>query len=84
MSKPSIKLFRARTEAYFAKNNIHKEYNNDGLWKYWAAVITHGVVQYSTEDDAYVTKKSSIDGLLGNLLLRKLHTHSQWKHAKQA
>ena len=84
LPKPLIKLFRARAEAYFAANDIHKEYDKDGLWRYWAAVIAHGIVQYSTERDAYVAEKSSIDGLLGNGLLRKLHTFEQWQNAKQA
>lgn len=84
VSKRLMKLFRARAEAYFTDHDIPKEYDADGLWRYWAAVIGHGIVQYATEDDAYITEKSSIDGLLGNALLRKLHTRSQWQHAKQA
>lgn len=76
-----IKLFRARAEAYFVEKDIHEEYDRDGLWRYWAAVIAHGIVQYCTEDDAYVAEKSSIDGLSGNTLL---HTRPQWQHAKQA
>jgi len=79
-----IKLFRARAEAYFAGNDMHEEYDKDGLWRYWSAVIGHGIVQYSTERDAYVADKSSIEGLLGNALLRELHTFAQWQHAKQA
>jgi hypothetical protein len=47
-------------------------------------VLAHGIVQYSAEDDAYVAEKSSIEGLLGNALLRKLHTRAQWQDAKQA
>ena len=50
----------------------------------WAAVIAHGIVQYSTEKDAYVANKSSIDGLLGNTFLRKLHIHARWQDAKKA
>lgn len=79
-----IKLFRARAEAYFVDEGLNEEYDKDGFWRYLAAVIAHGIVQYSTERDAYIAEKSSIDGLLGNGLLRKLHTHSQWQHAKQA
>ena len=48
LPKPLIKLFRARAEAYFAENDIHEEYDGDGLWRYWAAVIAHGIVQYCT------------------------------------
>lgn len=84
VSRPLIKLLRARALAYFTANDISAEYDKDGLWRYWAAVIGHGIVQYSTEDDAYVAEKSSIDGLLGNAFLRKLHTRLQWQHAKQA
>ena len=84
VSKPLLKVFRARAEAYFAANNLHAEYDADGVWRYWAAVIAHGIVQYSTEDDAYVADKSSVDGMLGNGLLRKLHSRAQWQRAKQA
>ena len=82
--KPLLKVFRARAEAYFAANNLHAEYDADGVWRYWAAVIAHGIVQYSTEDDAYIADKSSVDGMLGNGLLRKLHSRAQWQRAKQA
>ena len=78
LPKQLIKLFRARAEAYFADKGMHEEYDKDGLWRYWAAVIAHGIVQYSTERDAYVVEKSSIDGLLGNGLLRKLHTFERF------
>jgi len=84
LSRQLIKLFRTRAEAYFAGKYMHEEYDKDGLWRYWTAVIGHGVVQYSTEDDAYVAEKSSIDGLLGNAFLRRLHTRAQWQQAKQA
>lgn len=84
VSKRLIKIFQARAEAWFAERNMHEEYDKGGFWRYWTAVIAHGIVQYSTEDDAYVAEKSSIDGLLGNALLRKLHTRPQWQHAKQA
>ena len=77
-----MKLFRARAEAYFTVKNVSTEYDKDGLWRYWAAVIGHGIVQYSTERDAYTAEKSSIDGLLGNGFLRKLHTRPQWQACK--
>ncbi len=79
-----IKLFRARAEAYFAEKKLIEEYDKDGLWRFWSAVIGHSVVQYSREKDAYVAAKSSFEGLLGNGFLRSLHTFEQWQHAKQA
>jgi len=71
LSRQLIKLFRTRAEAYFAGKYMHEEYDKDGLWRYWTAVIGHGVVQYSTEDDAYVAEKSSIDGVVGQRLPAK-------------
>lgn len=53
------------------------------FWSYVAAVIGHGVVQYAHERLAYVAEKSSVQGLLGNELLRTFHTFEQWQHAKQ-
>lgn len=84
LPKQLLKLLRARARAYFVEKDIGEQYDSDGLWRYWAAVIAHGIVQYSTEDDAYVAEKSSVNGLLSNTLLRKLHTRPQWQQAKQA
>lgn len=84
VTKPLLKVLRTRAEAYFAANNLDAEYDADGVWRYWAAVIAHGIVQYSREEDAYVAEKSSVGGMLGNGLLRRLHSRAQWQHAKQA
>lgn len=84
LSTQLIKLLRARAAAYFAEKDAHEEYHPDGMWRYWAAVIAHGVVKYSREKDAYVAEQSSGHGLLGNTFLRELHTLAQWQHAKQA
>jgi len=53
------------------------------FWKYFAAVIGHGLVQYVEERDAYVAPKSSIAGLYGNEFLSLLHNFHQFQHAKQ-
>jgi len=84
LSQALLKLLRARAEAYFAARGAHDEYDRDGVWRYWTAVIAHGIVQYATEKDAYVADKSSVEGLLGNALLRRLHTFERWQQAKQA
>lgn len=57
VTKPLLKVFCARAEAYFAANNLDAEYDADGVWRYWAAVIAHGIVQYSREVDAYIAEK---------------------------
>lgn len=53
------------------------------FWKYFAAVLGHGIVQYAEERHAYVAEKSSVAGLLSNSFLRDLHTFEEWQHAKQ-
>jgi len=82
--KQLIKVCTSRAEAYFARKEVHERFAKEDFWRYWTAVLAHGVVQYATEDDAYVAAKSSVGGLLGNGLLRRLHTREQWQHAKQA
>ncbi len=52
------------------------------FWKYFTAVVGHGVVHYAEERDAYVPK-SSVAGLYGNSLLSALHDFSQFQNAKQ-
>lgn len=84
MTDDLIKHFQKRAAAYARLNNIDMDYSQDGVWRYVAAVLAHGVVQYSTEEDAYRAAKSSLSGLLSNDFLRKLHTHEAWKRAKQA
>ncbi len=55
----------------------------EAFWKYFAAVLGHGLVKYPQERDAYVSEKSNITGLYRNQFLCDLHTFEQWQHAKQ-
>ncbi len=64
-------------------NGWNDDTSVDAFWKYWVAVISHGLVQYPEERDAYVAAKSSISGLLSNDFLRTLHHFEGWQHAKQ-
>jgi hypothetical protein len=73
-----------RAKVFNAEHNFDTKYTSSSFWRYFSAVIGHGVVQYSEERDAYVAEKSSISGLLSNDFLRSLHTFNEWQSAKQA
>jgi hypothetical protein len=73
-----------RAKVFNAEHNLDTKYTLSSFWRYFSAVIGHGVVQYSEERDAYVAEKSSISGLLSNNFLRSIHTFNEWQSAKQA
>jgi len=66
-----------------SQNQWTDETSVHAFWKYFAAVLGHGIVQYAEERQAYVAEKSSVAGLLSNSFLRDLHTFEEWQHAKQ-
>ncbi len=74
-------------------SQVLKKRTSTGLWlmrlhwslsgDFFCATIGHGIVNYRQKRDAYVHKNSSLSGLLGNDLLRFLHSLEQWKRAKK-
>ena len=52
MTDDLSKHFQKRAAAYAHSNNIDIDYSIEGVWRYASAVLAHGVVQYSTEEDA--------------------------------
>jgi len=84
--KRLIKICTSRAEAYFAQKEVHERFAKEDFWRYWTAVLAHGVVQYATEDDAYVAAKSSIEGLLleARLHARARYYTNDYSHAVQA
>ena len=46
MTDDLIKHFQKRAAAYARLNNIDMDYSQDGVWRYVAAVLAHGVVQF--------------------------------------
>ena len=84
MTDELIIHFQKRAKAYARANDVNVDCSIEAIWRYVAAVLAHGIVQYSTEEDAYKAAKSSLNGLLSNDFLRQLHTHEAWKRAKQA
>lgn len=55
----------------------------NACWKYVAAVIGHGIVQYPDEKLPYRAPKAALSTLLSNHFLRDLHTLEQWQHTKE-
>jgi len=72
------------TKVFNADNNIDIINTSSSFWRYFAAVIGHGVVQYSEERDALVAEKSSVPGLLSNDFLQSLHIFNEWQSGIQA
>ncbi len=73
-------LLHAKKNA--AANNIEANTEVSHFWRFFAATIGHGIVDYAQEKDGYVGKNSSVCGLLGNEFLKSLHTQEEWISAK--
>lgn len=75
--------FVLQAKAVCAENQWKDDTSPQAFWRYFSAVIGHGIVQFSEEREAYVAEKSSVGGLLGNKFLHDMHTFEEWWHAKQ-
>lgn len=84
MNSDVIQLFIHTGKSVAAEKGITIESSAHEVYRYVVATIGHGIVQYAHEQDAYVAEKSDVCGLLGNDLLRSLHTEKRWQDAKQA
>jgi hypothetical protein len=78
-----LALFLSSAKEKNLDGTVINETTLESFWRYFCATIGHGIVNYRQERDAYVHKNSSLSGLLGNDLLRSLHSLEQWKHAKK-
>jgi hypothetical protein len=78
-----IKQFQLNALANNSAKQWGEDCSKEAFWKYFAAVLGHGLVEYPQERDAYVAEKSNIAGLYRNQFLCDLHTFEQWQHAKQ-
>ncbi len=65
-----------------AENHIEANTEVSHFWRFFAATIGHGIVDYAQEKDAYVGKNFNVCGLLGNEFLKSLHTQEAWTSAK--
>ncbi len=82
LTKEVCEVFVNNAKNKSKENNYKLEASSEGFIRYYCAVIAHGLVQYQEEKDAYVASKSSIGGLLGNPMLKSLHTFQEWQQAK--
>jgi hypothetical protein len=78
-----ISCFILHAKKNAAENDIEANTEASYFWKFFAATIAHGIVDYAQEKDAYVGKNSNICGLFGNEFLKSLHTQEEWASAKQ-
>ncbi len=80
-----LALFLSSAKEKNLDGTVINETTLEAFWRFfWCATIGHDIVNYQQlERDAYVHKNSSLSGLLGNDLLRFLHSLEQWKCAKK-
>ncbi len=78
-----IKQFQLNALAINAAKEWNEDCTKEAFWKYFAAVLGHGLVKYPEERDAYTSEKSNVAGLYRNQFLCDLHTFEQWQHSKQ-
>lgn len=83
VSTSLVEYLLRRARAFVAEKSLQMEPMVDDFWRYFSAVLGHGIVQYPEEQDAYVGDKRRVAGLLGNELLRRLHSFDEWQRAKQ-
>ncbi len=83
MDDEVLKCFLLHAKKNAVANGMAEIENINGFWKFFAATIGHGIVDYAQEKDAYVGKNSDLSGLLKNSFLQSLHTLEEWRLSKE-